>query len=229
MAVIKKLDDMGMYNYEMINKVALREPGDFKAALNTSGKNFAKKPAVFARWAEGEIEIDAKTGKQTVHHAGELKEKVLGGIVSNWDAAQIRTEVDKENFTAAMQDNPASEALATSISYSAFEEGFQRGRNHFQTAKRAEIAKWVAENSNKAYFNEGNGLRVKEVVERFIRDESINGDTYDELVKYAYEGDPAKGRMPVINSVSQHLPTDWKTWTVDQKKSYIVSWMNHTP
>jgi hypothetical protein len=224
MAALKQLADRGLVGFDMMNKIAEFAPHEFADAKRAAGKNFKGKPIMFTRWSEGEVEINDK-GERTVHHAGELNVRMLRGVVANWDIQTIKSDVAPDNWEAARKDADVSSVFAEVHDPLTYAAGLSdNSRTRFQRAKRLEIIKWAATRRNEDEFKTDHGRKIYRAIADEVR-KGHNDDIYEDMIKFAWEGDDKEGRTPFKPEFTDYYGADPKLWNQDQRHRYLQRWL----
>lgn len=207
MALLKRLDEPNLINSGHLKSVLESDPKEYGLALQVASKTFSKKPAVLARFFEGQVDRDGN-----VRQAGELNREALAGLAKTWSADKIRDDIHQENFNLAQKDRAVAEVFSESITGAAYGGVFERGRRSFaDPGKRTEIIKMMI--ANKDLFASGNGaLAKKEVLDQLEKNADIARTVAEGLNKLRdIEDDPAtraRVRAVVAHDLNPDADTD---------------------
>lgn len=170
LAIIKRLAADSMVNRSIMEGIRMRNSGEYGAALRAAGASFSKKPALLARWGEGELEeIELPDGtKQLIpHKAGDVRADALKGILGGLTAAKIRDDIHQENFEITYKDKhrgrEVAKIMSEKLSANALGGTFDADKQTYMDFnKRMEVVKMIRANSD--YFAAGNGREIKEAI-----------------------------------------------------------------
>ncbi|HSX48529.1 MAG TPA: hypothetical protein VLF41_03470 [Candidatus Nanoarchaeia archaeon] len=209
LAIIKRLAADTMINRSIMDGVRMRNSGEYGAALRAAGAAFPKKPALLARWGQGELEeVEMPDGTKSLvsHDAGEVNATTLKAILGGLTAAKIRDDIHQENFEITYKDKSVvkgqvqgrvvAKAIADKLSANAIGGTFDADRQTYMDYnKRKEVVKMIRANTD--YFATGNGKEIKDAIVSHL------GKNEDTFVKELFDMTGADPAVWGLNKTTQ--------------------------